>query len=453
MKMALPLCFVLMPFGTKESNGKSINFDEVYKKIIKPSIVESKLESIRADEEVVGGIIHKPMFERLLLCDYAIADLTTANANVFYELGVRHAIRPYSTILICSKEGQNLPFDVRMSRVLYYSLEKDGTPNEAATHKLALTKLLKEVIGSESKFTDSPLFQLIQDFKPPTLTHLKTDIFLEKVQKSKKIKEEIDAAKKIGAIELKKLEEKTDIKNTEYDIVISLFLAYRSIEAWNEMISLVDKMSKPLSETVMVQEQLALALNRNGQSESAEKILLDLIEGKGVATSETYGLLGRVYKDRWENKFRNKSRTSPLFVTGLLKRSIDAYLKGFEMDWRDAYPGINALTLMEINNPMDERIKKIFPVVKYSLERKFESKKLDYWDHATLLEIAIIEKNYSKLNQYLMDMVSLVPIPEKWQIESTAKTISLITSARKERKENVDNEKMVLEELENFRRL
>ena len=43
---------------------------------------------------MTGGIIHKPMFERLILCDYAVADLTTANANVFYELGIRHAVAP-----------------------------------------------------------------------------------------------------------------------------------------------------------------------------------------------------------------------------------------------------------------------------------------------------------------------------------------------------------------------
>src|SRR5215469_12936311 len=86
-QMSLPLCFVLMPFGNKESNATIINFDSIYKEIIKPSISDSGLEPIRADEEIAGGIIHKPMFERLMLCDYAICDLTTANANVFYELG------------------------------------------------------------------------------------------------------------------------------------------------------------------------------------------------------------------------------------------------------------------------------------------------------------------------------------------------------------------------------
>ncbi|MGD2114277.1 MAG: hypothetical protein PVG07_04435, partial [Acidobacteriota bacterium] len=87
---ARPLCFVLMPFGEKpDAAGAVIDFDAVYEELIRPAVEAAGLEPLRADEERVGGIIHKPMFERLVLCDYAVADLTTANANVFYELGVR----------------------------------------------------------------------------------------------------------------------------------------------------------------------------------------------------------------------------------------------------------------------------------------------------------------------------------------------------------------------------
>ena len=93
--MAHPLCFVLMPFGRKpDAAGRLVDFDAVYRELIAPAIADAKLEPLRADEEMTGGIIHKPMFERLILCEYAVADLTTANANVFYELGVRHVARP-----------------------------------------------------------------------------------------------------------------------------------------------------------------------------------------------------------------------------------------------------------------------------------------------------------------------------------------------------------------------
>src|SRR5215470_15705476 len=118
-----PLCFVLMPFGIKPDPGSNvtINFDAIYEKVIRPAIEAAGLRAIRADEEKVGGIIHKPMFERLILCEYAVADLTTANANVYYELGLRHAVRPWSTALIFS-EGSRLPFDVGLLRGLPYQL-------------------------------------------------------------------------------------------------------------------------------------------------------------------------------------------------------------------------------------------------------------------------------------------------------------------------------------------
>src|SRR6185503_19703818 len=103
-----------MPFGRKAGpTGAEINFDLVYQDLIAPAIGEAGLEPLRADEEAMGGIIHKPLFERLVLCPYAIADLTLASANVFYELGIRHAFRPWSTAPLIA-EGHRLPFDVQM---------------------------------------------------------------------------------------------------------------------------------------------------------------------------------------------------------------------------------------------------------------------------------------------------------------------------------------------------
>ena len=96
-----PLCFVLMPFGRKtDATGRTTDFDAVYREIIAPAVTAVGLEPIRADEERVGGTIHKPMFERLMLCDYAVADITGANPNVYYELGIRHAMRPRSTVIL-----------------------------------------------------------------------------------------------------------------------------------------------------------------------------------------------------------------------------------------------------------------------------------------------------------------------------------------------------------------
>ena len=72
--MSHPYCFVLMPFGQKsDAAGSTVDFDAVYRQLIHPAIVDAEMEPIRADEEVTGGIIHKPMHERLISCDYAVA--------------------------------------------------------------------------------------------------------------------------------------------------------------------------------------------------------------------------------------------------------------------------------------------------------------------------------------------------------------------------------------------
>ena len=119
----LLLCFVLMPFGKKmDAAARVTNFDSVYAKIIAPAVERSGLEPIRADEEKIGGTIHKPMFERLMLCHYAVADITGANPNVFYELGIRHAMRPRSTVIVFA-EGTVLPFDIALVRGITYETD------------------------------------------------------------------------------------------------------------------------------------------------------------------------------------------------------------------------------------------------------------------------------------------------------------------------------------------
>src|SRR5689334_8832581 len=102
--MTRPLCFVVMPFGCKTSpEGLVVDFNQVYQQLIAPAIDAAELEPLRADEEEIGGFIQKPMFERLILCEFAVADLTLANPNVFYELGIRHAVRPWSTVLLMAE--------------------------------------------------------------------------------------------------------------------------------------------------------------------------------------------------------------------------------------------------------------------------------------------------------------------------------------------------------------
>lgn len=424
----LPLCFVLMPFGKKPAaDGRMVDFDAVYESLIKPVVVAAGLEPLRADEEMTGGVIHKPMYERLILCEYAVADLTTANANVFYELGLRHAIRPASTVLLFAQGLGQLPFDVGPLRAVPYQLGADGKPSANGTDLDLVTTKLRD---ARRMMTDSPVFQLVEGF--PDIKRLKTDVFRDRVQYSTTLRQKLAQARAGGIDAVRAIEQELgSIYDAEAGVVIDLFLSYRAVKGWTDMIALVEKMSAPLAATVLVQEQLGLALNRAGRGDKAEGVLLDLIANRGPS-SETYGILGRVYKDRWEAALKLGEKA---LARGLLDQAISAYLKGFETDWRDAFPGINAVTLMELKEPPDPRRERFIPIVSYAVERRIASGKPDYWDHATLLELAVLAKDQEKAEAALAD--ALVVIRESWEPETTARNLRLIREARERRKEGI----------------
>ncbi|WP_445156780.1 TRAFs-binding domain-containing protein [Halomonas sp. E14] len=423
-----PYCFVLMPFGRKsDESGRFVEFDAVYDKIIAPAIEDASLEPIRADEEIIGGIIHKPMFERLMMCEYAVADLTTANANVFYELGIRHGVRPYSTVPIAAS-GMRLPFDVAPLRAIFYELDDYGFPVKPESAR----KLLRERLEAcRDPSDDSPLYQLLMDFPRPDLQRLKTDSFRDLVEYSKSIKERLRHAREEGRGAVNVIEKEIEVVDADPAIVIDIFLSYRAVKDWQGMIDLVNKMAPPLKQTILVQEQLGFALNRLQHRKESERILIEIIDSYGPS-SETNGILGRVYKDQWAIAKENGSPTASAY----LKKAIDAYLQGFEADWRDAYPGINAVTLMECSDPPDPRRTELIPVVAYSVKRRLASKNPDYWDHATELEVHVLSQEAEKAHAAL-GMV-LASIRETWEPETTANNIRMIRKARESRGADCD---------------
>jgi hypothetical protein len=441
--MPADLCFVLMPFDKKydPATQTTIDFDALYRDLIEPAVRAARMEPIRADREAVGGVIHAPMFERLILCDYAVADLSTANANVFYELGLRHAVRPFSTVPIGMK-GMRMPFDVGPVRTLPYRLGADGVPTHLDEDRQALASALDQARELATRGTaDSPVFQLLKWLQPQPLARDRSelDLFHEHVQIAGRVRQALEAArttaKSDGAAGLAAvravqatLEAEGPIARTDAAAVIDLLLSYRDVAGWNDMIALHDRMSPPLRQTILVQEQYALALNRAGRGDEAERVLRAVLEGHGPS-SETYGLLGRVYKDRHDAAAR---RGSPA-AEGFLEEAIGAYVKGFEVDWRDAYPGVNALSLMELRDEPDPRQAALLPVVTYAAERKAAGDKADYWDHATLLELAVLARDERAARRHLRR--ALARKPARWQVETTERNLRLIREARERRQD------------------
>ena len=121
-----PYCFVITSFGKKENLNdlkskqlagqndpvQKIDFDKIYDDLIKPAIIKANLEPLIEREEKGFGSIHKTMYEKIILCEFCIADLTNLNPNAFYELGMRYAVKPFTTIPIIASSHFPLPFDI-----------------------------------------------------------------------------------------------------------------------------------------------------------------------------------------------------------------------------------------------------------------------------------------------------------------------------------------------------
>src|SRR5215470_12222887 len=115
--------FVIMPCGEKKApDGTAIDFDAVYKELFAPAIAAAGLVPHRADAHRRSGSIHLDMFQDLLLAEFVVADLTIDNPNVWYEIGVRHALRAGGSVLTYGLRDR-LPFDIAGQRMLRYTLK------------------------------------------------------------------------------------------------------------------------------------------------------------------------------------------------------------------------------------------------------------------------------------------------------------------------------------------
>src|SRR5688572_23297597 len=154
--------FVAMPYGTKDE----IDFNAVFRELIKPALESAGFEVFRADEEMRAGNIRTDMFQELLLADLVVADLSIDNPNAWYELGVRHALRRRGVIQIKCRQG--IPFDVSTDRCLSYHL-RDGVPDPAYldSDKAALAAMATDTMASWRGRQVSPVYLHLPDLEEP----------------------------------------------------------------------------------------------------------------------------------------------------------------------------------------------------------------------------------------------------------------------------------------------
>lgn len=155
-----PICFVVMGYGRKFDyrHKRYINLDETYNKIIEPAVKRAGFKCVRCDSDRHSGIIDLKMYQYLKNSEFVIADISTLNPNALYELGIRHGIRPYSTILMIENKGlKDLPFD--LNHISTFSYEHSGETIEEDEINKKTDELLQLIIEvREKQEIDSPYF-------------------------------------------------------------------------------------------------------------------------------------------------------------------------------------------------------------------------------------------------------------------------------------------------------
>jgi hypothetical protein len=166
----MPNCFVAMGFGPKtafypgKKKPRVLDLDKTYENIIRPAVTAAGLECVRADEIQHSTVIDLPMYQQLLDADVVVADISTSNANAIYELGVRHALRPRTTIVMAEKEFA-FPFDIsHLSIIRYEHLGSDIGASEAKRVIKMLTEKLQAVLATP--VVDSPVFIFFLNLRP-----------------------------------------------------------------------------------------------------------------------------------------------------------------------------------------------------------------------------------------------------------------------------------------------
>jgi hypothetical protein len=342
-------CFVVMGFGKKTDfeTGRTLDLDKTYKYIIKPAVIDAGLECTRADEIPHSGIIDVPMYERLLTADVVVADLSTSNKNAFYELGVRHALRPHTTIVVCEDGASTFPFDLNHVLVRKYHHMGEGIDfGEVERFREKLTGAIKEITTKNPPQSDSPVYTFLNGLTPPALARAMQGVAQE-VAKAAPV---VDAAAPGGTLIYSVLMQQVDEAQSKGDFVTAKTLMTllrknlkdAAVKAADEARSKGQTDVQERPEDPYIIQRLALVTYKSKSPspkdalEEARALLLTLNPATSNDT-ETLGLWGAVHKRLWD-----------LTRDGAhLEEALRGYERGFQLR-NDSYNGINFAFLLNV---------------------------------------------------------------------------------------------------------
>ena len=434
--------FVIMPFGTKEG----INFNKVYDDYIKPALEQQGYEVFRADKALAAGEIREEMFQELLLADLVVADLSIDNPNVWYELGVRHALRSRGIVLIQSQRDKQ-PFDVYTDRKLHYHLKGDA-PDPAFLQQdiAALGAMASNTMASWQGKKISPVYQLLPNLQEPDWKSLRVGGVCEYWELYDKWESRLELARTEGRIgDMLLLADEAPASFFRADVWFrtgkALLKACRydfALEQLEEGLKIDPGNLAGLQNKGICLQRLAIEKKPNYSIDKARRHDQSILRQERFSNDpETWALLGRVDKDAWieewhqPGKSASEMRDAAVAADASLRQAIESYTKAYRFNPAHYYSGINALTLMCLHRHLTRQdrykqhdIEVMTGAVRYASECEDEPENF-YWARATLGDLEVLTGTPEKVREYYGEAV-VKNDKKKFDPDSTLKQLRLL---------------------------
>lgn len=332
--------FIIRPFGVKQG----IDFDRVVRDLIDPALTALKVTGRDTIEILKQGNIRTDMFQRLLTADLVVADLSIHNANVFYELGIRHALRGRRTFLLRADQDA-YPFDLQTDRYMVYDKDKPGASLSR------FTEALRQTLASEDQ--DSPVFRSL-----PDLQEQESSRFLPVPRGFREEVELTRTEKRAGDLGL--LAAEAEGFEWESEGLRIVGRALFKLKAMQGARAVWEKVRLFYPEDLEANTLLGTIYQRLGDLARSDQALQRVLDRRGLepnARAEANALQARNEKARWKDDWigspgdpretwparRQKALRSPY-----LEKSFAAYARGFAADLNHFYSGLNALAMLTI---------------------------------------------------------------------------------------------------------
>lgn len=398
-----------MPFGIKPGpKGEPVDFNRVYAELIHPALEQAGLFAFRADEETRAGDIRVDMFQELLIADLVVVDLTIDNPNVWYELGVRHALRARGVVLISGGQPTTA-FDVYTDRKLRYEL-RDGGPDPATLEDDIghLSRVITDTMESWHGRKMSPVYQLIPSLTEPDWRKLRVGNLREFWEAYDVWEQRIVEARRQGRVgDMLVLADEAPVAAFRASAWIRAGKALRragqyafALEQLDKGLAIEPRDSVGLQEKGICLQRLATQ-QRHGFSLDKARVHYHAMLRQNDKMAETWALLGRVEKDAWTLAWRlpeatqEQRQAEARYWDALLREAIDCYAQAFRIDPKHYYSGINALTLMHLYRHLtgpqsyQDEIEVLPGAVSFAAQCEQDPEKR-FWSRATLGDLQVL---------------------------------------------------------------